>query len=392
MLKQLLPPNLQKVWEIHHYSEATPIQEQMWSAIHSGQSVLGVSPTGTGKTLSYVLPLLTKIDEQGGTQYLVLVPSQELAMQVTEVIREWSVETSITVTSVIGQANIKRQIERLKQKPHIIVGTPGRVWELIQQKKIKAHLLKTVVLDEVDQLMGHSELNAAKNCLQRVQKECQVIAVSATGHNVVEPVEKLVRRELKVIDVTEVDNSQGDIEHVYIKTPARRKKEALKHLAHFENRHILVFFTKVEELGIVADKLTYDGVANVTLASDQSKFEREGALRLFREKKVSLLLTTDVAARGLDLPDVTDVVHYDLPYTSESYIHRSGRTGRMGKDGRVITLLTEQDERDYRRLLKETTTEATERFIHGGALHTQLPKGPVAPKKVKTKKSKQKRR
>lgn len=388
MLEQSLPDKLRAVWQNNHFTQATLIQEKMWDEIMEDQSVIGISPTGTGKTLSYVLPLSTKIKEKEGTQVLVLVPSQELAMQVSEVWREWLKEYDVRVTTLIGQANIKRQIERLKEKPEIIVGTPGRVWELVQQKKIKAHLLKAVVLDEVDQLISHSELNAAKNVLQRIQHECQIVAVSATGNKVIEPVSALVRREMKVIDVTGEDTSQGTLEHVYIKTASRRKKDVLKHLAYFDQRHVLVFFTKVEDLGAVADKLTFDGVPNVTLASDQSKFEREGALRLFREQKVSLLLTTDLAARGLDLPGVTDVVHYDLPYNAESYLHRSGRTGRMGQDGRVIMLLSEHEERDYRRMMKEMEQVTAERFIHGGALHESLPKGPVSHKNNKDKKKK----
>ncbi|MGX6978125.1 DEAD/DEAH box helicase [Vagococcus elongatus] len=384
----------QSQWEKSGYTTPTAIQQHMYEPIKSGENILGVSPTGTGKTLAYLLPLFEKIKAGAGNQLLVLLPSQELAMQVTEVARLWLESMALNVQPVIGQANINRQIERLKEKPEVLVGTPGRVYELVQQKKIKAHLLKTVVLDEVDQLLEHSELNAAQNILKRLQQETQLIGISATGKNIEAMFTDLIRKEILLIDVTKEMSDNLQVIHAYLRLPLRKRSAALRSLAHVRDMRAIVFFNEVSELGAVAEKMTYDGIPNVTLASDQSKFERQGAIRLFQEKKVPFLLTTDLGARGLDFQDVGYVIHYDIPYEQAQYLHRSGRTGRMNQAGTVLTFLSNHQEKDLKKVSSYVKEGLQEMFLFGGELLFEKPeptKHKVVNKKTKHKKKKKKR-
>ncbi|MGX7030494.1 DEAD/DEAH box helicase [Vagococcus zengguangii] len=379
----------QEQWQAKKFQEPTAIQQQAYEPLKQGEHILGVSPTGTGKTIAYVLPLLERLEPKEGNQLLVLLPTQELAIQVTDVIREWIGAVDCSVQPLIGQANIKRQIEKLKDKPEVLVGTPGRVYELVQQKKIKAHLLKTVVLDEVDQLIAHSELNAAQNILKRLQQQTQLVGISATGQTVEAGFKELVRRDFRLIDVTNEQAEQAaDVLHGYIRTPLRKRGSVLKSLAHVDGMRAIVFFNEVQDMGSVSDKLTYDGVANVSLASDQNKFERQRAIQAFHEKKVPFLLTTDLGARGLDFQEVDYVIHYDVPYGVESYVHRSGRTGRMNREGNVLTLLSDHQMKDLKNVSQRPSADLHEVFLYGGKLSLTEPTKLTDSAKIKPKKDK----
>ncbi|MGX6962556.1 DEAD/DEAH box helicase [Vagococcus xieshaowenii] len=378
----------QEKWQAKNFQDPTAIQQKLYEPLKEGEHILGVSPTGTGKTIAYVLPLLERLDPNAGNQLLVLLPTQELAIQVTDVIREWIGDVGCSVQPIIGQANIKRQIEKLKDKPEVLVGTPGRVYELVQQKKIKAHLLTTIVLDEVDQLIAHSELNAAQNILKRLQQQTQLVGISATGQTVEAGFRDLVRRDFKLIDVTNDQGEQAaDVLHGYIRTPLRKRGSVLKSLAHVEGMRAIVFFNEVQDMGSVSDKLTYEGVANASLASDQNKFARQRAIQAFHEKKVPFLLTTDLGARGLDFQEVDYVIHYDVPYGAESYIHRSGRTGRMNREGNVLTLLSDHQMKDLKNVSQKASADLHEVFLYGGRLSLTAPTKTAEPK-TKPKKDK----
>lgn len=380
----------QSQWEESGYTSPTAIQQRLYEPIKSGATILAVSPTGTGKTLAYLLPLFEKTNAGAGNQLLILLPTQELAMQVTEVARIWLRNTLLSVQPVIGQANINRQIERLREKPEILVGTPGRVYELIQQKKIKPHLLKTVVLDEVDHLLEHSELNAARNILKRLQQETQLIGVSATGKNIESTFIDLIGKKVLLVDVTKEVSNYQHVTHGYLRLPLRKRGAALRSLAYLKDMRAIVFFNEVQELGAVSEKLAYDGVPNVTLASDQSKFERQGAIQMFQEKKVPFLLTTDLGARGLDFQDVGYVIHYDIPYGQEQYLHRSGRTGRMNQPGTVLTFLSNHQEKDLKKVSSYVKEGLQEMFLFGGELLLEKPE--PAKRKAGKKKTKHKKK
>ena len=370
-LVEKLPEVWQAQWGKLGFTSASPIQDKGYEPLLAGENLVGVSPTGSGKTLAYLLPLLQTIEKGAGNQLLILLPSQELAVQVASVTKEWADLLGLNSQALVGGANVKRQIEKLKTKPEVLVGTPGRVIELIKGKKVKAHLLKTLVLDEVDQLIETSELNASATILKSLDRDAQLVCVSATAVAIEEKLGELNKREMTILDVTDEDQSAGTVEHGYIVTPPRKRVEVLRKLSHIKGFKAIVFFNEVQEMGFVSEKLEFLGVPNATLASDQNKMERRLALSAFADNKLNLLLTTDIAARGLDFDALPYVIHYDVPYTLESYVHRSGRTGRMGHDGHILSLVDDYSIRDLKKIAKQKEWPLSEKTVHSSQIVTQ---------------------
>ena len=363
-----LPEALQEHWQASGFSEPSMIQEKSFHPLQEKENVLGISPTGSGKTLAYVLPLLLNVEKDQGSQLLILAPSQELAVQISQVVRDWATLLQLKTQSLIGGANVGRQIEKLKKKPEILVGTPGRVLELIKTKKIKSHLLKTVVLDEVDQLFHDKELNLTKQILTSAPTEFQLVFYSATADRVVEEAQKLTD-QLTIIDVTNEDQSSGVVNHYFMALSPRKKSDYLRSLAYTPDFRAMVFFNQVADLGSVEEKLIYEGLTVVGLASDQNKTLRKLAIDQFSKKRAVMLLTTDIAARGLDFEAIPFVVNAEVPLSEESYIHRAGRVGRMGAAGSVITFVNDATKRDYQRLMKKIELPSKEIFLYDGAIH-----------------------
>lgn len=364
------PESWQKKWEKEKFTSPSEIQTQSFKQLKEGQSAMLISPTGSGKTLAYLFPLLLNIKQGEGTQLCIVLPSQELAMQVVKVARQWAELLGLKVNAMIGGGNIRRQIDQLKKHPEVIVGTPGRLVELMDRKKIRAVAIKAVVLDEVDDLLnGRAEANFTSQLLKKINRDTQIVAVSATADLLEEEAKQWLPSQYQLIDVRQTDHSQGTITHAYIETPLRRRTELLRKLAYVENFRALVFFNQLQDLGVVADKLMYEGIPVSTLASDQSKFERQMALSQFNEGKVKLLLTTDLAARGLDFEQLDYIVQYDVPQMPDQYIHRVGRIGRMGRDGVSIALVNDRERRNLKQVAGEVTL--TPLYLYDSVLYDE---------------------
>jgi len=364
---QLLNEPLQKKWT---FESPMPIQEKMIPIMLEGKDIVAQSPTGTGKTLAYVLPLLQLVDgSRQQTQALIVTPSQELSMQIVEVIRHWTEGTSITVAQLIGGANMQRQIEKLKKKPTIVVGTPGRLNELIKSKKLKIHEIRHVILDEGDQLLSREHRVITKSFIDQANHDRQVVLVSAT---ITEEIELVADRLMKTPVQLRVDAEElpqlGTVIHSFIKVEARDKTELLRRISHLENIHALAFVNHMDQLLMKETKLNFRDAQIVALHSEMKKEERKKALDSFRKGEVRILLSTDVAARGLDIEGLTHVIHVDVPKTAEQYVHRSGRTGRAGADGEVLTLLTYQEEKDYKKLTKNMGIKPIQKVWHKGKI------------------------
>ena len=369
-----LPEVMLGQWQSSGFKEPSIIQEKSFSPLIERKNVLGISPTGSGKTLAYVLPLVLNVKKDQGNQLLILAPSQELAMQITEVVRKWADLLQLKTQALIGGANVSRQIEKLKKKPEIVIGTPGRVFELIKTKKLKSHLLQTIVMDEVDQLFFDTEMNHTKQIIASAPNDFQLVFYSATADRVVEEASKMVE-ELVVLDVTQEDSSSGQVQHYFMTLSPRKKSEFLRSFAYTPNFSAIVFFNQVMDLGMTEEKLAYEGVPAVGLASDQNKQLRKLAIHEFAQKSAKLLLTTEVAARGLDFKAVPYVVNAEVPLSEESYIHRAGRVGRMGASGAVITFVNDATKRDYQRLMKKINHSFEEIFVYDGQFHTNRKEG-----------------
>lgn len=386
-IKQL-PLAWQTLWEDKEFRQPTAIQQQVYKPMCQKESILAVSPTGSGKTIAYLLPALQQVESKGGNQLLILTSSQELAVQVYEVAKEWATPLDLTCQSCIGGANVKRQIEQLKKKPEVIIGTPGRVLELIKAKKINAFQVQSLILDEADQLVKDDTQGLVKEIVQRLGRKTTFSFFSATASQALEEVKALIDRDIMVIDTTDIDDSQGEILHYYLNVSPRKIVDTLRRLCYIDAFQGLLFFNQLSELGSAEEKLLFNGVKVASLASDQSKEMRRLALNAFKKQQVTALLTTDLAARGLDLQGLPYVVNVDVPLTKESYLHRAGRVGRMGADGVVLTLVTPQSQRDHRKIMSQMQIKGQEVFLHGGQLTTTKPVAEVAMKKTRSIESK----
>lgn len=347
-------PFLKEIWEKTSFEQFTTIQEKAYLPIMEGKDLLAKSPTGSGKTLAYLFPVLQKVDvEKKNTQVVILASSHELVMQIHQEVQNWTTGSGITSGSFIGGANIKRQVEKLKKHPQIVVGTPGRVQELLKMKKMKVHEVKTIVLDEGDQLIVPEHVETIKNIIKSTVSDRQVVLFSATLSEETENKAKEMMNEPEVIRIDK-DESLPDVEHSYFLVEFREKFDLLRKLGRVEGLKGIAFVRDIGTLSVLAEKLNYKGVSVGVLHSDANKQERASTIKAFRKGEISLLLATDVAARGLDIQGITHVIHVDIPDEIGQYVHRSGRTGRLGSDsGTVIILATDRDERKLKQIEKE---------------------------------------
>lgn len=365
-----LTPFLQEAWEKSGFQNATSIQEAAIPLILDGKDLIAESPTGTGKTLAYLLPLLNKIESNSQSlQAVVLASSQELVMQVYQEFQKWSEGSGVRGTSIIGGANVKRQLEKLKKRPHVIFATPGRLFELIKQKKVKMHEVKLVVLDEGDQLLIPEHINTVQNIVKSTMGDRQVVLFSATMKAGTEKLAKEITKEPEILRIEKDEMaSSGDVEHIYFLAEPRDKIKLLEKIVRLENIKALAFINDIGEIQVYKEKFNFKELSTGILHSDMKKLERQAELKAFRDGKTKMLIATDVAARGLDIQGVTHVVHVDFPRDIAQYVHRAGRTGRMGADGTVISLVTEREERELKRYCQELNVTPMKRIFYQGQI------------------------
>lgn len=360
-MKTHLPLALQEVWQQQGFGLPTAIQQTLYEPMCQGQSFVAISPTGTGKTLAYALPILTRIQSNRQLQAVIVAPSQELGKQIGTVIQQWATPLDVNVQLLLGGANFKRQQEALKEKPEILVVTPGRFAEHITKtRKLKLHTVQTVVFDEADYLLNQEDAKAVQQLQKHFLRDTQYVWVSATYG---ESLQQLVAQG---INLYQIDNAveSSTVSHYYLITHNRQKVDQLKRLAQIDGMQAIVFFEQINQVEEVAAKLLYQGIKVSVLHGQLSKQERELALRLFSQGDTVYLLTTDMAARGLDIPAIPYVIHYNRVDALDTYIHRSGRTGRMNQEGQVLSLVNEQEYRDLTALLGKNIPSLQERIVH----------------------------
>lgn len=343
-------------FEERNFKQLTAIQEAVQKPLEEDKTVFGIAPTGSGKTLAFTWPLLPKVMKGQGTQILVLEPSQELALQTTRVMREWAALLGLKVHSATGGANLRRQTERLKkERPEVVVGTPGRILHLLDTRDLKLNNLATLVIDEADDLLRDDTQAVVEDIERATPLDTQLAFFSATQSTTLEQLDVLFGRDLVKIDVRAQDHSRGPVKHgLVVARTMSDKAVMLERLSQTKNFRALVFFTSIKTLHYTASRLRHDGISSATLGGRQRQTERETVMRQFRKHQVKLLLTTDVAARGLDIPKLPAVVNFELPNAADGYVHRTGRTGRQGEPGLVVNLGDDHDFRDLKKLLADT--------------------------------------
>ncbi|MFD1779515.1 DEAD/DEAH box helicase [Fredinandcohnia salidurans] len=387
-----MKPFIQKNWQESGFEAPTAIQEKAIPAIIEGKDVICESPTGTGKTLSYLLPAIQKLDEtKNGIQIVVLAPSRELVMQISDEVKKWTQGTNIVSASFIGGANIKKQVEKLKERPQIVIGTTGRIMELIKMKKMKMHEVTTVIVDEADQLVSNEHLSNIQSIIKSTLRDRQILFFSATISEQTEKVAKSLMNNAEIIRVQQTIN-QENTTHIYFLCEQRDKIDVLRKIMYTEPDKAIAFIKSLDKVEEIEAKLTYNHIDVAVLAGEAKKQERQQSLKNFRAGKIPLLLTTDVAARGLDIQDVTYVIHFDFPKTTSQYVHRSGRTGRMGKKGVVISIVNAREESFLKKMGHELGISFTKKdFYKGEIVDAQEKKTPAPQKRKPTSHKKTKR-
>jgi superfamily II DNA/RNA helicase len=339
-------PVLEAALATDQITEPMPIQVNAIPALLAGKNAYISSETGTGKTLAYLLPVFSRIDPgQRILQTIVVVPTHELVMQIYELGRTLAQKSGLEIRlqALVGGVSIKRQLEKLKSKPHVIVGTGGRINELIDLKKIKPHTVKQVIIDEVDRLLFGASLVAIQKIIKSTLKERQLIFVSATKQP-----ESTQEAEALAPGLVQIDAGgnriNAAIEHAYIKCEARDKAELLrKLLSALRPERAIIFLHRNANAEALSEKLIYHKISAVDLHGAQDNVRRRKAIEDFRNAVANVLIASDIAARGLDIKGVSHVFNCDIPTQSKDYLHRVGRTSRAGSPGYAVSLMTAQE-------------------------------------------------
>jgi superfamily II DNA/RNA helicase len=352
----LLPPDLIAALAKQQISDPTPVQSAAIPVLMAGKDAYLNAETGTGKTLAYLLPLFTRMDAaQAATQVVIVAPTHELAIQIHRQSCDLAQNAGRAIRSVllIGGTATDRQIEKLKAKPHVVVGSPGRIVELIGRGKLKTAHLRSIVIDEADRLLHEESLEWIQKIVSAAPPGRQLIFASAT-------IESQTRQVMATVSPDAVMVCPGaaavneNIEHLYLVCEERDKPDVLRKLLNaFEVPRSIVFVHRNEVAERVAAKLAHHKLAVADLSAELNKMDRKQAMDGIRSGAIRIMIATDLAARGLDIVGVTHVFNLDVPTMSKAYLHRVGRTGRAGAKGTAISLLTEIEARLVRRYEQE---------------------------------------
>lgn len=352
----------------------TPIQQQAYLPACENRDLIACSETGSGKTLAYLLPILSMLDAAcNGIQALILVPTQELAVQVHQQIEQICSASSFSLQSlfIIGEGNIHRQIDALKGKPQIIVGTPARVAQLIKLKKLRVHLVRTLVLDEADKLLDKGYFDSVQFIRKSLMKRTQVLMFSASIDHRTRKTADLFMNKPVILDLSSSEESRipNSIQHIYVVSDRRERIETLRKLAKALNHdRTLIFINTKYDLAEALQKLQYHHYNVAALAGNVSKQEKKKALEDFKSGNIQYLIATDVAARGLQIEQIRTVINVNLPEDPKEYLHRAGRCGRNGEKGLCISIVTENELPKLRKYQKTFRINLVQKRLYNGKL------------------------
>ncbi len=351
-----LPKDILKAVVDLGFSTPSEIQEKAIPVLAAGkQDFIGLAQTGTGKTAAFGLPLIQHIEfEKPETQGLVICPTRELCMQITKDLAAFAIyQANPNIVPVYGGASISDQIRLIKKGAHIVVATPGRLLDLLNRKAIRLKTVQRIVLDEADEMLNMGFKEDIDAILDQTPEKKRVWLFSATMPGAVRRIANNYMKEPVEITVGRKNSVAINIEHRYYMMKERDRYHALKRLLdYYPDIFGLIFCRTRRETGLIADKLEKEGYDVVALHGDLSQAQRDAAMKKFRERTVKVLVATDVAARGLDVNDISHVIHYNLPDEIENYTHRSGRTARAGKTGKSLILVNTREVNRIRQVEK----------------------------------------
>ena len=358
-----LAPALLRALAEQGYTTPTPIQIQAIPLIMDGNDLLGGAQTGTGKTAAFGLPLLNRLSKQTAPnasrkpRALILVPTRELAVQVNDSLRSYAKHLRMNFCTIFGGAGMGPQVETLRRGVDVIVATPGRLIDHMERGTVRLDEIEVLVLDEADRMLDMGFLPAIKRILGRVPAERQTLLFSATFEAQLKQLALQFMRDPKQVQVATSNAIANTITHRAHPVDSGRKRDLLIDIiAKRPGDQVLVFGRTKHGCNRLAEQLEAAGLRTVAIHGNKSQAQRQKALRDFKGNRARVLVATDVAARGLDIPDLPLVINFDLPMVAEDYVHRIGRTGRAGAEGLAISLVSHEEEgllRDIRRLLKQ---------------------------------------
>lgn len=349
--------------EKQNITRPTEIQSTAVPIMLKGKDIIAQSITGSGKTLAYLLPLFQQIDvTKKDLQAIILVPTHELAVQINDEIRLLAKGSGCDVASatLIGNVSIKRQIEKLKSKPHIVVGSPVRMLELAKLKKLKPHSVKTIVIDEGDRMLNVEHIRDVQAIIKTTLKERQLVVFSAT----ISP-ESLENAKGMMKDPEEVmvnaSRVNKNIKHFYKEGSFRDKFKHLRQsIANEKPEKAIVFINKNERIQEIVERLNYHDIKAIGIFGNASKLDRKKAMDLLKSGKKNILVSSDLVARGMDIKGVTHIFNLDLPQNLNVYLHRIGRTGRAFNTGKAISLVTNKEVEILKKIERKYSLEMTE--------------------------------
>lgn len=351
-----LQPELVTALAEQQITEPTPIQVAALPVLLAGRDAYLNAETGTGKTLAYLLPLFARLDaDEKQLQFVIVAPTHELAIQIQRQSRDLALNAGWPIQTVllIGGTSLDRQIDKLKTKPHIVVGSPGRLVELLRIGKLKTKGVRGVVIDEADRLLVHESLPAIREIIRAAPLDRQLIFVSATEQQESADAIASLAPGLVMLQAGSAPVNEN-IEHLYLICERRDKPDVLRKLLHaLRPERAMVFVHRRDLAEDVAAKLAHHQIPVADLHAASDKQDRKRAMEEFRGAQVRVLIASDVAARGLDIPGVTHIFNLDVPTESKAYLHRVGRTARAGAKGQAVSLMTADEVRLVQRYQNE---------------------------------------
>ena len=365
------------------FVEASPIQEQTIPLAMAGKDVIGQAQTGTGKTAAFGFPTLEKIDTEDPTvQALIIAPTRELAVQSQEELFRFGRSKGVKVRSVYGGSSIEKQIKALKSGAHIVVGTPGRLLDLIKRKALKLNYVETLILDEADEMLNMGFLEDIESIISRVPEDRQTLLFSATMPDAIKQIGVKFMKEPTHVKIAAKELTTELVDQYYIRVKENEKFDTMTRLMDVEQPELSIVFGRTKRR---VDELTRGlkirGFRAEGIHGDLDQGKRLRVLRDFKNGNLDVLVATDVAARGLDISGVTHVYNYDIPQDPESYVHRIGRTGRAGKSGQSITFVA-PNEMGYLQIIENLTKKRMKGMKPATAEEAFQAKKKVALKKI----------
>ena len=351
----------------------TGIQETSIPFALENKDIIAEAHTGTGKTLAFLIPIFEKINlEKREMQAIILAPTHELVVQIESQIKLLATNSHMDIKSlsIMGESNIEKQIKKLKEiKPHIIVGSPGRILDLIKKRKITAHTIKTIVLDEADNLLSKNKPTIIKDIIKSTMKDRQLMFFSASINKETLNLAKTLVKDVEIIKIENKSEINPKIEHICILGSLRDRFENLRKLLAAEQpQRAIVFVNNNTDLRQINEKLQYHKVKSTAIYGNASKEERQRALDAFRRGKCNVLVSSDLSARGLDIPEVSHIISLDFPVNPDEYLHRAGRTARGDNSGVSVCLITNKDIEILQSYEKAFGIEFTVKILYGGKL------------------------